>query len=94
MARAVWNGAVLAESDECQMVEGNHYFPPDCVNRQYFQPSDTRTVCPWKGTAHYYHLEVDGQLNRDAAWYYPRTKAQANPIEGYVAFWNGVQVQV
>ena len=92
MARATWNGAVLAESDKFEKVEGNIYFPPDTINREYFRDSDTHTVCPWKGTASYYSIEVDGQVNRDAAWYYPQSKEAAKNIEGYVAFWRGVQV--
>ena len=92
MAKAVWNGAVLAESDETIVVEGNHYFPRSAVNFQYLRDSDTHTECGWKGTASYYHVEVDGQVNRDAAWYYPATRPQAKKIEGYVAFWRGVQV--
>ena len=93
MAKAIWNGIVLAESDHCEVVEGNQYFPPDSINQQYFQPSSTHTTCPWKGVASYYTLEVDGQVNKDAAWYYPQAKDRAKNIEGYIAFWKGVQVE-
>ena len=90
--KAVWNGAVLAESDRTEVVEGNQYFPPDAIDKQYFKPSETHTVCPWKGTASYYTVEVNGKRNPDAAWYYPQTKDAAKNIEGYVAFWKGVEV--
>jgi uncharacterized protein (DUF427 family) len=90
--RAIWKDTVLAESEDTVVVEGNHYFPSDAINREYFKPSDTHTVCPWKGEASYYHIEVDGETNRDAAWYYPATKAAARPIEGRIAFWRGVRV--
>ncbi|NJL39159.1 MAG: DUF427 domain-containing protein [Leptolyngbyaceae cyanobacterium RM2_2_4] len=92
MPKAVWNGAVLAESDRCEVVEGNQYFPPDSINSEYFTPSNTHTTCPWKGLASYYNIEVNGQVNKDAAWYYPAAKDAAKNIEGYVAFWRGVQV--
>lgn len=94
MARATWNGAVLAESHDCQIIEGNHYFPPRSIKHTYFKPSDTRSTCPWKGEASYYTIEVDGRTNKDAAWYYPQTSAAAENIEGYVAFWKGVSVEV
>lgn len=93
MARAIWNGAVLAESDRCEIVEGNHYFPPDAVRRELLRDSTTHTVCGWKGTASYYDLVVDGQENKDAAWYYPQTKPAAANIQGYIAFWHGVKVE-
>jgi uncharacterized protein (DUF427 family) len=93
MARAMWNGAVLAESDRVEVVEGNLYFPPDTVDRRWLRPSETHTVCPWKGTASYYDVVVDGQTNRDAAWYYPAPKDAARQIAGHVAFWRGVQVE-
>jgi uncharacterized protein (DUF427 family) len=92
MARAEWNGAVLAESDATIVIEGNHYFPPDAVRREHVAPSATHTVCPWKGTASYYDVVVDGDRNRDAAWYYPEAKPAAKEITGYVAFWRGVRV--
>ena len=93
MPKATWNGAVLAESDRCEVVEGNQYFPPDSVRREYFRESSNHTTCPWKGVASYYDVVVDGQTNKDAAWYYPETKAAANNITGYVAFWHGVKVE-
>jgi uncharacterized protein (DUF427 family) len=94
MRKATWNGAVLAQADaaKTRLVEGNVYFPPDAVNMAHFKASDTRTVCPWKGTCSYYDVVVDGQVNKDAAWYYPQTKDAAKHIEGYVAFWKGVSV--
>ncbi len=93
MAKATWNGTVVAESDSTVEVEGNPYFPPDSIKRELFEPSDTTTVCHWKGTASYYTLVVDGEKNVDAAWYYPDAKDAAKNIEGYVAFWKGVQVE-
>ncbi len=92
MMMAVWNGAVLAESDETIVVEGNHYFPPDSLNQELFRPSDKQTTCPWKGRASYYDVEVGGQVNSGAAWYYPSPKPAASQIKDYVAFWKGVQV--
>ena len=91
--KATWNGATLAESEDTVVVEGNHYFPPEAIKREYFRESDTHTTCPWKGEASYYTVEVDGQVNRDAAWYYPVTKEAAKGIEGRVAFWRGVKVE-
>ena len=93
MPRAIWNGAVIAESDRCIVVEGNKYFPPEAVKREYLCDSDTHTVCGWKGTANYYDVVVDGQINKDAAWYYPDTKAAADNVKGYIAFWKGVTVE-
>lgn len=93
MAKAVWNGVVLAESDDCEIVEGNHYFPPESVKREYLRPSETHTVCPWKGTASYHTVEVAGQRNPDAAWFYPETKPEADNIRGRIAFWNGVRIE-
>ena len=90
--KAVWNGAVLAESDNTRVVEGNQYFPPDSIKGEYFQPSETHTVCGWKGTASYYDVVVDGEINGDAAWYYPEPKPEAKEITDYVAFWKGVEV--
>ncbi len=92
MAKATWNGVVVAQSDRCERVEGNYYFPPDSIQTEYFQPSQTHTVCGWKGTASYYTLVVNGQTNPDAAWYYPEPKDAAKNIKGYVAFWRGVTV--
>ncbi len=93
MPKAIWNGATLAESDDTVVVEGNHYFPPEAIDRRYFKESSTHTVCPWKGEASYYTAEVDGQTNQDAAWYYPTTREAAKGIEGRVAFWKGVKVE-
>ena len=93
MAKAIWENAVLAESDRCVEVEGNQYFPPDSVRQEFFQPSASHTVCPWKGTASYYDVEVNGKRNRDAAWFYPEPKPAASQIKGYVAFWKGVKVE-
>jgi len=90
--RAIWNGVVLAESNDTIIVEGNHYFPTDSINREFFAPSETHTVCGWKGTASYYDIIVDGATNKDAAWYYPTPKAAAKEIENRVAFWKGVEV--
>lgn len=92
MVRATWNGQVVAESDDTVVVEGNHYFPKDAVRSEVLVPSATTTVCPWKGTASYYTLSVDGQQNPDAAWYYPDPKDAAAEIKDRVAFWKGVQV--
>jgi uncharacterized protein (DUF427 family) len=93
MAKATWEGAVLAESNATVEVEGNQYFPPDAIRNEYFKPSDAHTVCPWKGTASYYDVEVSGKRNAGAAWYYPEPKAAAKQIRGYVAFWKGVNVE-
>ena len=92
MTVAKWNGVVLAQSDKCKVVEGNYYFPAEAIKSEYFSKSKTTTVCSWKGTASYYDINVDGNTNKDAAWYYPQTKDAAKDIEGYVAFWKGVQV--
>jgi uncharacterized protein (DUF427 family) len=93
MPRATWNGAVLAESDACVVVEGNRYFAPEAVRREHLRPSATHTTCPWKGVASYYDVVVDGRVNRDAAWYYPDPKPAAEQIRGRIAFWRGVQVE-
>ena len=90
--KAIWNDKVLAESDDTVVVEGNHYFPHDSINTEYFQPSQTQTVCPWKGTASYYDVVVDSQTNPDSAWYYPDPKPAAEQIRDRVAFWKGVTV--
>ncbi|MEM8961535.1 MAG: DUF427 domain-containing protein [Acidobacteriota bacterium] len=92
MAQATWNGATLATSDATISLEGNHYFPPNSVDRAHLTPSDHTTVCPWKGTAHYYHVKVGDEINRDAAWYYPEPKSAAAEIKDHVAFWRGVEV--
>lgn len=91
--KATWNGRVIAESDDTVVVEGNHYFPPESVDDSVLRPSDTHSVCPWKGTASYWTLEVDGRTNPDAAWYYPEPKDAAAQIRGRVAFWRGVTVE-
>jgi uncharacterized protein (DUF427 family) len=93
MPRAVWNGIVLAESDETVVVEGNHYFPPESVNEQYFSESDKTTVCGWKGTANYYDVEVEGETSPAAAWYYHTPKDAAAEIKDHVAFWGAVKVE-
>ena len=92
MVKAIWNGQVIAESDATIVVEGNHYFPASSVRSEVLENSSTTTVCPWKGTAHYYTLVVDGAKNPDAAWYYPEPKSAAEEIRGRVAFWKGVKV--
>lgn len=91
--KAIWNGEVIAESNETIVVEGNHYFPHKAINQEFFQPSATHTVCGWKGTASYYDVVVKGQVNKDAAWFYPQAKDAAKNIENYVAFWKGVKVE-
>ena len=90
--KAIWNGKVIAESTNTINVEGNAYFPPEDIKKELFKPSSTSSVCAWKGTANYYSLEVDGQENKDAAWFYPKTKDLAKGIENRVAFWKGVEV--
>ena len=91
--KAIWNGAVLAESAQTIEVEGNQYFPPETINKEYFRDSETHTICSWKGEASYYNIVVDGQVNKDASWYYPSPKPAADEIKGYVAFWRGVKVE-
>ena len=91
--RAVWNDKILAESDETVVVENNHYFPPESINREYFKPSNTQTICPWKGKASYYTLVVGGKENHDAAWYYPSPNEAAKNIKDHVAFWKGVNIE-
>ena len=93
MARALWNGKVVAESDRFELVEGNIYFPPGAVDRRFLKDSATTTECPWKGTAHYYTLAVEGAENPDAAWYYPAPKDAAANIKDHIAFWRGVTVE-
>lgn len=92
MVKATWNGVTIAQSDRTIIVEGNHYFPPADIKQEYFQASETHTVCGWKGQASYYNVVVNEQVNKDAAWYYPEAKEKAKDIEGYVAFWRGVKV--
>jgi len=91
--KAIWNDQVIAESDETVFIEGNHYFPVASVRLDLLQDSETHTVCPWKGTASYYHLEVDGVKNTDAAWYYPAPSDAARPIKDHIAFWKGVRIE-
>lgn len=90
--KAIWHNVTVAESDDTVVVEGNHYFPQDSIHCEYFTSSDKQTVCPWKGTASYYTLVVDGEKNAGAAWYYPEPKSAAGEIKDRVAFWRGVQV--
>jgi len=93
MPKAFWSGELIAESDACVVVEGNQYFPVEAVKKEFLRPSSHTTVCPWKGTAHYYHIEVDGMKNENAAWYYPDPFDAAKQIRGRVAFWKGVRVE-
>lgn len=93
MARAIWKGEVIAESNDIVVVEGNYYFPPDAVKRGYLKESDTTSLCPWKGIASYYSIEVDGEVNDDAAWFYATPKDAAAYIRNYVSFWRGVEVE-
>jgi len=93
MPRASWHGTTIAESDAFESVEGNVYFPPDALRGEHLVPSATTTVCSWKGTAHYYDVVVGGEVNRDAAWYYPDPKPAARQIKDHVAFWRGVEVE-
>jgi len=90
--KAIWNETILAESDQTIVVEGNHYFPPEAIDRRYFRESTMHTVCPWKGTASYYDIVVEESVNQGGAWYYPAPSQAAKQIEGYVAFWRGVRV--
>jgi len=90
--KAIWNDVVIAEGDKTVVVEGNHYFPPQSVRTEHMRPSQTHTTCPWKGEASYYDVVIGGQVNRDAAWFYPEPKPAASPIKDHVAFWKGVKV--
>lgn len=90
--KAIWNNKVLAESDDTVVIENNHYFPEESLNKEYFTDSNTKSTCPWKGVASYFSLEVDGKSNHDAAWYYSDPKHAAQAIKGRVAFWKGVEV--
>ena len=90
--KAVWKNAILAESDQTIVIEGNHYFPPDSIRREHFLPSEKHTTCPWKGLASYYHLRVGDRTNEDAGWYYAEPKEAAKSITNHVAFWRGVKV--
>jgi uncharacterized protein (DUF427 family) len=94
MIKAVWRGKVIAEADSTEVVEGNHYFSPEALRREYLEPSDNHTTCPWKGDAHYYSIVVDGEKNAAAAWYYPDPKLAAKRIAGKVAFWKGVRIEM
>ena len=91
--KAIWNDQIIAESNETIVIENNHYFPPESIKEQFFNPSSTHTNCPWKGKASYYSLNVNGEENTDAAWYYPETSELAKQIKGYVAFWKGVTIE-
>ena len=91
--KAIWNGVVIAESKNTQVVEGNQYFPPNSIKQEFFLKSKTTTICPWKGTAAYYTISVDGKQNPDAAWYYPDPKDAAMQIKGHIAFWRGIEVK-
>lgn len=90
--KAIWKGQLLAESDDTIVIEGNHYFPVKSIDKKFFQDSETNTVCPWKGTASYFDVRVNGDVNTDAAWYYPLPSQKAKEIEGRVAFWKGVEI--
>ncbi|MDR6942262.1 DUF427 domain-containing protein [Mucilaginibacter pocheonensis] len=90
--KAIWNDQIIAESNDTIVVENNHYFPPESVKAEYLENTDTHTVCPWKGLASYYTLNVNGEKNQDAAWFYPQPKEAANHITNYVAFWKGVKI--
>lgn len=92
MPKAIWNGKVIAESDKTVMIEGNHYFPRESIDSEFFSESETHTVCPWKGVASYFNVNVEGDENRNAAWYYPNPSDAASGIKDHVAFWRGVQV--
>jgi uncharacterized protein (DUF427 family) len=90
--KAIWENALLAESNRTIVVEGNYYFPPDAIKREFFKASDTHSTCPWKGLASYYNVQVGEKVNPDAAWYYPEPKDAAKSIKGYIAFWRGIEV--
>ena len=92
MVKAVWKDMVIAESNETIVVEGNHYFPPEAVKKEFLEDSDSHTTCHWKGLASYYNIVVEGEINKDAAWYYPDPKPAASRIKNYIAFWKGVEV--
>ncbi|MBC8166209.1 MAG: DUF427 domain-containing protein [Bryobacteraceae bacterium] len=93
MAKATWQSTVLAESENIERVEGNVYFPAESIHREFFEPSEHTTECPWKGTAHYYHIDINGEKNQNAAWFYPEPKPEAANIRNHVAFWKGVKVE-
>ncbi|CAM1373022.1 DUF427 domain-containing protein [Tenacibaculum xiamenense] len=91
--KAIWNNKIIAESDNTIVVEGNHYFPPESINKEYFQSTETHSTCPWKGQASYYTITVDGKENKDAAWYYVHPSERASQIKDHVAFWRGVKIE-
>ena len=91
--KAIWNGEVIAESNETVIIEGNHYFPHESINKAFYKESKTQSNCPWKGMASYYTLDVNGSENKDAAWYYPEVSELAKGIKNYVAFWKGVKIE-
>jgi len=93
MKKAIWKDMVLAESDKSIEIESNDYFPPESVKREFLKESQTHTTCPWKGEASYYNVEINGQVNKDAAWYYPNPKPEATQIKNHIAFWKGVVIQ-
>lgn len=93
MKKAIWNNQIIAESDETILIEDNHYFPPNSIRIEFFTDSALKTVCHWKGKASYYSLNVNGEINKNAAWYYPKASEAAKNIEGYIAFWKGVIVE-
>ena len=90
--KATWENTLLAESDKTIVIEGNQYFPPDCIKKEFFKASDTHSTCPWEGLASYYHVQVGDKVNQDAAWYYPEPKEAAKSIKGYIGFWRGVNI--
>lgn len=90
--KAIWNGEIIAESSETKVVEGNHYFPPESIKKEFYHKSDYQTKCFWKGTSDYYSLDVNGKKNENAAWYYPNPSEAAKEIKNYIAFWNGVEI--
>jgi uncharacterized protein (DUF427 family) len=94
MRKAIWNETVIAESETTVQIEGNHYFPAETIKKEYFKESELHSNCPWKGVASYYDVEVDGKTNKDAAWYYPEASGLAKNIEGHVAFWKGVKIEI
>ena len=91
--KAIWNNEVIAESDQTVVIENNHYFPHESIKKEYFNTSETHSTCPWKGEASYYHVEVDGKKNQDAAWFYPEVSPLAKGIKNHVAFWKGIEVK-
>lgn len=93
LVKAIWQGEIIAESKEFEIVEGNYYFPPDSIKKKFLRDSETHTICPWKGVASYYDVVVNGEVNKDAAWYYPEPKPAAKKIKDYVAFWKGISIQ-